>query len=114
MDRFLSGVAPVPPPRAAICSKTSRRESIVSAASILGKQSLAVRDAGASGVNAQATAKVLRVVLERDGCALGAHVKDVHNPALAAAMFPLGAMCRMPIGLVGDWRRSQPWASVSR
>ena len=97
-----------------ICSKTSRRESIVSAASILGKQSLAVRDAGASGVNAQATAKVLRVVLERDGYAMGAHAKDVHNPALAAAMFPLGAMCRMPIGLVGDWRRSQPWASVSR
>lgn len=24
--------------------------------------------------------------LERDGCAMGAHVKDVHNPALAAAM----------------------------
>ena len=76
-----------------ICSKTSRRESIVSAASILGKQSLAVRDAGASGVNAQATAKVLRVVLERDGYAMGAHAKDVHNPALAAAMSTPSAPC---------------------
>ena len=27
MDRFLSGDAPVQPPRAAICSKTSRREA---------------------------------------------------------------------------------------
>ena len=99
MDRFLSGVAPVPPPRAAICSKTSRRESIASAASILGKQSLAVRDAGAFGVNAQATAKVLRVVLERDGCALGAHVKDVHNPGAGGGdVHPLGATCRTPIG----------------
>jgi len=114
VDRFLSGVAPVPPPRAAICSKTSRREASSQPPRSWGSSRSQFETPAPLGVNAQATAKVLRVVLERDGCALGAHVKDVHNPALAAAMFPLGAMCRMPIGLVGDWRRSQPWASLSR
>ena len=93
MDRFLSGVAAVPPPPAAICSKTSKRESIASAASISGSSRSQFKTPAPLGVNAQATAKVLRVVLERDGCALGAHVKDVHNPALAAAMSTPSAPC---------------------
>jgi hypothetical protein len=86
VDRFLSGVAPVPPPRAAICSKTSRREASSQPPRSWGSSRSQFETPAPLGVNAQATAKVLRVVLERDGCALGAHVKDVHNPALAAAM----------------------------
>jgi hypothetical protein len=101
VDRFLSGVAAVPPPPAAICSKTSKRESIASAASISGSSRSQFKTPAPLGVNAQATAKVLGVVLERDSCAVGANVKDVHNPGAGGGdgHSPLGAMCRTPQGL---------------
>ena len=82
--------------------ETSKRESIASAASISGSSRSQFKTPAPLGVNAQATAKVLRVVLERDSCAMGAHVKDVHNPGAGGDGHSLlGAMCRTPIGSSG-------------
>jgi hypothetical protein len=49
VDRFLSRIAAVPPPPAAICSKTSKRGKHRLSRLDLGEQSLAVQDAGAFG-----------------------------------------------------------------
>jgi hypothetical protein len=103
VDRFLSRIAAVPPPPVAICSKTSKRENIASAASISRSSRSQFKTPAPLGVNAQATAKVLRVVLERDSCAIGAHVWDVHNPSAGGSDVhsPLGALCHTPIGSSG-------------